>query len=105
MILFSQRLKELRKEKRLKQHEVAKFLNMSLTGYNQYETNGHEPSIQTIIKLAELFNVSIDYLLGYSDNRNYKELLDLLKNLSAADKHYVVDLIERLGKHNEKKSI
>lgn len=99
------RIRELRKEKGLKQIEVAKFLNMSPTGYNKYEISPSEPGIETIVKLAKFYNVSIDYLVGVSDNRNYDRIESLFKNLNAADKEYISNFIERVSKLNEKKSI
>ena len=66
---FSTRLKELRKEKHLKQVEMAKILECTETHYQQIEY-GHVniPSL-TLETLADLFNVSTDYLLGRSDDR------------------------------------
>jgi transcriptional regulator with XRE-family HTH domain len=66
---FSTRLKELRKEKHLKQVEMAKILECTETHYQQIEY-GHVniPSL-TLEALADFFNVSTDYLLGRSDDR------------------------------------
>lgn len=66
---FSTRLKELRKEKHLKQVEMAKILECTETHYQQIEY-GHVniPSL-TLETLADFFNVSTDYLLGRSDDR------------------------------------
>ena len=97
------RIRELRKEKGLKQLEVAKFLNMSPTGYNKYEISSSAPGIETIIKLAKFYNVSIDYLVGISNNRNYDSIESLFKNLNAADKEYISNLIERVSRLNGKK--
>ena len=60
-------LKKLRLEKKLKQIEIAEFLQVSRTTYTQYETGVSEPSLDTLKKLASFFNVSTDYLLGVSD--------------------------------------
>ena len=66
---FSARLKELRKEKHLKQVEMAEILECTKTHYQQIEY-GHVniPSL-TLETLADFFNVSTDYLLGRSDDR------------------------------------
>lgn len=66
---FSTRLKELRKEKHLKQVEMAEILECTETHYQQIEY-GHVniPSL-TLEALADFFNVSTDYLLGRSDDR------------------------------------
>ena len=67
------RLKELRKKKNLSQIEMAKIVNMSQTGYSQYERNVRNISIETLKKFAIFFNTSIDYILGISDiNKPYR---------------------------------
>ena len=57
-------LKTLRKQKGLLQKDVASFLGIDRTTYVKYETGVSEPDNKTLIKLAELFSVSVDYLLG-----------------------------------------
>lgn len=65
------RLKELRKEiKNLKQQEVADFLGVERTTYVKYENGNTKLDPDTIIRLADYFHVSTDYLLGKSDIRN-----------------------------------
>lgn len=68
------RLKLLREEKGLIQKDIAKLLNVSIPAINQYESGKRDMSTETVIKLAEYFNVSTDYLLGKSDIRNPEEL-------------------------------
>ena len=63
------RLRELRDEKDLTQTEIAKMLGMSQTGYSKYETGENDIPTDVLIKLAKLYNTSIDYLLGQTDNR------------------------------------
>ena len=58
------RLRDIRQERRLSQVEVAQRLGMSPARYNNYEVNKSEPDIDTLIKLAEMYNVTIDDLLG-----------------------------------------
>ena len=64
---FKQRLKELRLEKGMTQQQIASLLNIRQQSYIRYEYGTGEPSLQTLIKLAEIFAVSTDYLLGISD--------------------------------------
>ena len=64
---MAQRLKELRKEKNLSQAQLADALKIRQQSYARYELNTSEPSYQTLIKIAELFEVSTDYLLGVKD--------------------------------------
>lgn len=64
------RLRELRHNKNLSQADVAEFLRISRQAYNFYETGKREPDNETLQKLASFFDVSTDYLLGRTDERN-----------------------------------
>ena len=64
---FPDRLKELRKSKKLKQTDMALFLDINIRAYQDYEYGKFEPNIEKIAKLAEYFDVSTDYLLGLTD--------------------------------------
>lgn len=65
----STNLKKLRTEKGLTQEELSKNLNINRATYAHYETGRREPDIETLKLLAKYFNVSVDYLLGNSDDR------------------------------------
>ncbi len=58
------RLKELRESKGLTQKEVAEIIGYSEISYARYEKGEREPDISTLCKLAEYFNVTVDYLIG-----------------------------------------
>lgn len=58
------RLKELRKQEKKNQSEIANQLQIPLMTYNNYENEKSEPNIETLIKLANYYNVSLDYLVG-----------------------------------------
>lgn len=58
------RLKELRIAKGMTQNELAKVIGYSSLSYARYEKGECEPDISTLCKLADYFNVSVDYLLG-----------------------------------------
>ncbi|KIV53199.1 hypothetical protein AM501_08375 [Aneurinibacillus migulanus] len=62
--MFGSRLKELRQRKRLTQEETAKRLNISRGTYAHYEIDKRQPDFATLQKLADFFDVSVDYLLG-----------------------------------------
>ncbi len=64
---FRIRLKELRLEKNISQIEIAKLLNMSKMAISHWEKGNSEPSIEQLKILANFFDVSIDYLVGYVD--------------------------------------
>ncbi len=62
------RLKELRKKKGISQLRLATELNTTQNTISRYETGEREPGIDELIKIAEYFNVSVDYLIGRTDN-------------------------------------
>ncbi|MDU2670623.1 MAG: helix-turn-helix transcriptional regulator [Clostridium sp.] len=70
MATLSDRIKQLRKEKNLTQPELGKIIGMGKTTVSMYETGNSTPGDDIKLKMAEYFNVSIDYLMGISDIRN-----------------------------------
>ena len=76
-----QRLRDLREDVDLTQAELAKIINMSQTGYSQYETGTNDIPTKTLIKLALFYDTSIDYILGLTDIKTpYKRKKDLVVN-------------------------
>ncbi|MFA5450185.1 MAG: helix-turn-helix transcriptional regulator [Clostridia bacterium] len=67
MIIFNERLKELRIEKNLSQVALAKHLKVSQRSISSWETGFREPDFQTLNAIAKFFEVSTDYLLGLED--------------------------------------
>lgn len=65
-----ERLKKLREEKSLTQIELGKVFNISHSTINRYENGLRQPDNETLISMAGFFNVSVDYLLGITNNRN-----------------------------------
>lgn len=63
------RLKELREDKDLFQRDIAKYLNMSQTGYSQYETETNDIPTEVLRNLADYYDTSIDYILYRTDER------------------------------------
>lgn len=66
--MLNERLKELRKEKRLSQEDMANLLGISRQAYGHYELNLRQISLDALTFLAGYFNVSSDYLLGLTDD-------------------------------------
>lgn len=64
LLLFSKRLKELRLIYKLTEKEVAGRLNITRQSYHTYEVGKTLPKLKHIIMLADIFDVSIDYLVG-----------------------------------------
>lgn len=65
---FSERLIQLKTERKLLQKEIAKDTGLALRTYQYYESGEREPGLSTLIVLADYFNISLDYLTGRSDN-------------------------------------
>ena len=66
---FHERLKQLRKEKKITQAALAKDLTYGATAISNYESGHNQPSISDLKKIASIFNVSLDYLLGVNEIR------------------------------------
>lgn len=60
-------IKDIRQRKGLSQADVAAALGVSPVVYSRYESKKRQPSIDTLIQMADLFDVSVDYLLGRKD--------------------------------------
>ena len=67
MDIFSKRLKELRTSKGLTLKDAASSVALTLMAYAHYEYGDRQPTIETIVKLCDFYDVSADYLLGRSD--------------------------------------
>lgn len=74
MITLSDRLKELRKENNMTQSDLGKILGVGKTTISMYENGNSTPNDEIKLKIAEYFNISLDYLLGKSDIKNYTNL-------------------------------
>ena len=73
MVKIEERLRELRKEKKVTQQNMADYLGIKVRSYQyyeqSYESGGHRPDYETLIALADYFDVTTDYLLGRTDRR------------------------------------
>lgn len=93
MATFTDRLTELREKENLSKQGVADLLNVNRVTYSNWEYGKTEPNFVTLAKLAKLFNVSVDYLLGVSDTNSYvqdhkKELLNIGNSFSKITREY-----------------
>lgn len=79
------RLKELRKERGLLQKEVADYLEISRATYSFWETGRYEIDFKNLKKLAEFYNVTIDYILGYEPTDDpqsvYHDAMEIINKL------------------------
>lgn len=83
--MFPKRLKQLRKERKLTQEELGKKINVSKVSISGYESGSRNPDTETLKKIADLFDVSIDYLLGRSNaiySQDESEFLEDIKGSS-----------------------
>jgi transcriptional regulator with XRE-family HTH domain len=63
------RIRDLREDRDLKQHEIAHILNISQTTYSRYESGSLDIPSHSLIKLAQHYSTSIDYLVGLTDTK------------------------------------
>ena len=61
------RIRDLREDKDMTQKQIGDILNMSQTGYNQYEIGKNDIPTRVLIKLSEFYGTSVDYLLGITN--------------------------------------
>ncbi len=67
--ILAQRLKECRKEQGLKQWQVAVYCDITERAYQNYELMTREPKLEILVRIADLYNVSLDYLAGRTDKK------------------------------------
>jgi len=67
MEIFQKRLKMERKEAGLTQQQLADMLGITQPSYIRYENGTSEPSFEMLVRIADIFDVSVDYLLGRSE--------------------------------------
>ncbi len=96
---FAKRLKYLRLKNNISQKELAKLLNVGVSTISNYETGRNEPSYEKLIILAKYFNVSIDYLLGYSENKKIDETItdEDVVEIRIGNKHKQIDKNTPIG--------
>lgn len=78
---FGERLKSLRLEKDLKQTELAKIIEVSSSTIGMYEQGRRYADLETLTKIAEFFDVSVDYLIGRTDIKKYNDFNPKVKKV------------------------
>lgn len=66
--MYFQRLRDLREDKDMKQADIAEFLCIQQTVYSRYERGFQNIPIEHLLKLADFYDVSVDYILGRTNN-------------------------------------
>lgn len=96
------KLKMLRQSNGISQQQLADILTVSQQSINKYENHGVEPDIATLIKIADYFNVSLDYLTGRSDVR---EMAEKTKMSDLSDEEVYIIKQFRILTPNQRKCI
>ena len=107
MILILHRLKELRRQTGISQKQLADVIQISQQSVNKYENHDVQPDFDTLMRLASYFNVSVDYLIGFSDYpRSFADdksadfsseelhFLSLLSQLSPEEKDSILSIMQ-----------
>lgn len=106
---FGDRLQQLRKKKNMKQSELAKAFFLAQGHISRLENNQASPTQEILKKTSDYFNVSIDYLLGKTNNPNISDsklddaqfLFFEKENLTAEDEDYLKLMVETMKKRNK----
>lgn len=105
--MFKTRVKEARKRKGLTQKQLATYLNLSANAICEWEKGRSEPSFETLKKIADYFDVSVDYLLGREDDfgvvkrespadKDSEEFLSLYRELTPSAQEAIKETIRQL---------
>lgn len=100
--MLSERLRILRTERGLQQAEIAEKLNINKVNYNRYELGNRDPDYATLEKLADFFDVSIDYLLrgkiltSEIKTKDEKDIAKKLADLTDEERALAVPVIKSL---------
>lgn len=97
IIDLSVRLRQLRLDKQLRQEQVARLVGVSKGAISAYETDIRQPSYDILIRLANLYRVSVDYLLGRTEDRT----LDI-SGLTAREVAIITELVASMSAKNQK---
>lgn len=97
IIELGEKLKALRTENHLRQDQVARLVSVEKSSISMYETGMRQPSYVTLVRLADVFNVSTDYLLG----RTNTSPLDL-SGLTSSEATMINQLVTSMTEKNRK---
>lgn len=87
---FSERLKTLRLEAGYTQKEISKKIEVGQSAYVNYEKGDNKPRANRLEKLADIFGVSVSYLLGETDVRSTSEISEIMEQLSIEEQEEVI---------------
>ena len=106
-VKFCQRLRELREERKLTQTALGAEIHISARMISFYESGNHFPKDEEVLKrMAAFFQVSLDYLMGFSDLREeepVRKLCAALRELPPAERRSLIDYLDYLYYRTEKR--
>lgn len=94
---FSTRLRDLRLKNNLRQEQVAKLIGVNPNAISTYENDTRQPSFEILVRLATLYRVSTDYLLGITNRKSCD-----LSGLTEDEVELITNLVESMSKKNER---
>lgn len=102
MSIISDRLMELRKEHKISRNDLISILGIKYSTYANYEQGLREPNSDFLIKIAKIYDVSIDYILGLTKIKSYSiNNLDILEDdLNLIKKYRKLDNISKIIVNN-----
>lgn len=103
--IFGKRVKELRNKKGLSQDRVAQAIGISRSRYSHYENNRVEPDIELIRKIANYYDVKVDYLIGRTEIENDNENDELEKILDDPDTQLMFNDWKNMSEEERKEAI
>jgi transcriptional regulator with XRE-family HTH domain len=102
---MGERLRVLRLRRKISQEEVARHIGITRSAYSHYEINNRQPVYETLIKLADFFDVSLDYIIGGAQSKSKdeqsltpdnREILSLFQHMSQEQRKRSINLITDL---------
>lgn len=116
--LLNRKIKELRYENSLTQEQLAEILGIAKNTLCQYEKNKANPSLEIVLKIADYFGVSVDYLLGREDDfgnitirsegekltPREEELMEILRSMPESLQDIALDTVRALAGASERNS-
>ena len=113
-VMFAEKLRYLRLQNELSQKELARKIDLSSNIICEYEKGRSQPNIDTVLKLAEIFNCSVDYLLGREDDFGFiqssadeytsteKRIISIYRGLSEREKTLFDNLVNSFDDNFQK---
>lgn len=111
---MNNRIRELRKERKLTMKQLGERLGLAESTISQYETGKREPDHKTLVKISEFFHVSVDYLLGHvSEPWFYLDTERILREINSYDeempqdasKQHLLTAFDQLNEEGQTKAV